>query len=366
MAVQAGWVPVSRSGRTRSRPPSPVASAKAPRCRRVQSGSRGGDTIVAISVQTVGQNGLNWPRWKRLVAEVEALGYAGLFCADHLIGAKPPDADSLDAMIAFAYAASHSQRMHFGPLVAPLTFRNPVMLARQASAIDDLSGGRMMLGLGTGWLEREHTMFGFALGDVAARMARFEEGLEVMSRLLRDDAPVTFDGRFFSLRDAVLRPRPARPGGPRLMVGGNGLKRTIPLAARLADVWNGIWLSPEDFQLRCARLDELTVAAGRRPIDLRRTLDAALFFGRDRADLERRLRRVRGESAELADLSHDALVARLRADRLAVAGTPDEVVAQIATYAAAGASEIMFQLTDLDDIDLLRDFARLVLPRVSG
>jgi alkanesulfonate monooxygenase SsuD/methylene tetrahydromethanopterin reductase-like flavin-dependent oxidoreductase (luciferase family) len=149
------------------------------------------------------------------------------------------------------------------------------------------------------------------------------------------------------------------------MVGGNGLRRTIPLAARYADVWNGIWLSPDEFLERSQRLDELTRAAGRRPGDVRRTLDAALFFGRDRADLERRLGAVRASSAELADLSHDALIARLRQERRAVAGTAEEVVAQLQTYAAVGVDEVMFQLQDLDDIPLLRDVAELVLPRLG-
>lgn len=322
--------------------------------------------MVRLSVQTVGQNGLNWPRWRRLVAEAEALGYAGLYCADHLTAAEPPGADSLDALIAFAFAASHSQRITFGPLVAPVTLRHPVALARQAAAIDDLSGGRMLLGLGTGWMEREHAMFGFELGDTATRLARFEEALFVITSLLRDEEPVTFEGRFFRLREAVLRPRPARPGGPRVMVGGNGLRRTIPLAARYADVWNGIWLSPDEFRQRGQRLDELTRAAGRAPTDVRRTLDAALFFGRDRADLVRRLGPVRASSPDLAALDHDDLVAWLRRERRALVGTPDEVVAQIGAYAAVGVDEIMFQLQELDDLPLLRDVASLVLPRLAA
>ena len=97
--------------------------------------------MVAISIQIEGQNGLTWPYWKRVVAEVEDLGFAGLFRSDHFTNARPPDIDSLETIVSLTYLADHSQRIHFGPLVAPISFRNSTLLARQAAALDDLSGG---------------------------------------------------------------------------------------------------------------------------------------------------------------------------------------------------------------------------------
>src|SRR5919205_660921 len=99
--------------------------------------------MVAISIMIEGQDGLTWPRWKRLVAEVEDLGFAGLFRSDHFTNAQPPDKDSLEMVVSLAYLADRTRRIHFGPLVAPFSFRNPALLARQAVALDDLSGGRM-------------------------------------------------------------------------------------------------------------------------------------------------------------------------------------------------------------------------------
>src|SRR5216684_2454979 len=107
--------------------------------------------MVAISIQIEGQNGLTWPQWKRLVTEVEVLGFAGLFRSDHFTNAQPPDKDSLEMIVSLTYLADHAQRIHFGPLVAPLSVRNPTLLARQAVALDYLSGGRMILGVGAGW-----------------------------------------------------------------------------------------------------------------------------------------------------------------------------------------------------------------------
>src|SRR5919206_1509329 len=134
--------------------------------------------MIEVSIAVEGVFGLTWPSWKRLVAEVEQLGFAGLYCSDHFALPTPVASDSLEVMVALTYLADHTSRVHLGPLVAPLSFRDPVMLARQAAAIDDLSGGRMILGVGAGWEEREHTLFGHYLGDVPTRMARLAEGLE--------------------------------------------------------------------------------------------------------------------------------------------------------------------------------------------
>src|ERR671916_397539 len=117
-------------------------------------------------------------------------------------------------------------------MVSPLSIRDPVLLARQAMALDDLSNGRMILGVGAGWNEAEHSMFGYTLGDMATRMRRLEEGLVVMSRLLRSDGPASFDGHVFRLRDAMLLPRTQRPGGLPILIGGIGPQQTLPLVAR--------------------------------------------------------------------------------------------------------------------------------------
>ena len=173
-----------------------------------------------------------------------------------------PDYPSLELGVALAYAADHTERVRFGPMVAPLSFRDPVLLARQATALDELSGGRLVLGVDAGWMVREHDMFGYDLGDVPTRLDRLEEGLQVLTGLLRSDGPVSYDGRFFRLREAVLS-GPRRPGGPPVMVGSSGPRRGLPLVARYADVWNAQQLTPEQVRERSAVLDRLLGAAGR-------------------------------------------------------------------------------------------------------
>jgi F420-dependent oxidoreductase-like protein len=319
--------------------------------------------MVAISLMFEGQYGMTWPHWKNLVAEAEDLGFAGMFRSDHFTNASPPDLDSLEMIVSLTYLADHTQRIHFGPLVAPFSFRNPALLARQAAALDDLSNGRMILGVGAGWQEREHHLFGFDLGNIPTRTARFEEGLEVTTRLLKSNEPVTYEGRFFQLRGATLLPRPQRKGGPRILIGGNGKKRTLPLAARYADIWNAVFLSPAEFREHCAILDGLLSEVGRKPGDVRRTMMRGLFFGRDMAELDRRLR-WRSEDPNYKDKSLQEVIDMLATQDHEIVGTADMVIAQIKQYEAAGVEELMLQWFDLDDIDGLRTFAKSVLPHV--
>lgn len=320
--------------------------------------------MVAISVMIEGQDGLTWPRWQRLLAAAEDFGFAGLFRSDHFTNGQPPDKDSLETIVSLTYLADHSSRIHFGPLVAPLSIRNPAILARQALAINDLSNGRMILGLGAGWQEREHSHFGYHLGDVPTRMARFEEGLEVVTRLLHSDEPVTYEGNFFSLREAILLPRPARAGGPPILIGGNGKKRTLPLAARFADIWNGLSLTPEGFSERSQLLDELLPGQMRQPDEVRRTMMTTLYFGRDMEELDRRLS-WRLHVPELVDRQLIDVLESLHGAGRAIAGTPDMVIKQIRAYEDAGVQELMLQWFDMDDIDGLHAFAESVLPQVQ-
>lgn len=319
--------------------------------------------MARISLMIEGQNGLTWTHWKRLVTAAEELGFVGLFRSDHFTNGRPPDKDSLEMIVSLAYLAGNSQRIHFGPLVAPLSFRDPTLLARQAAALDDLSGGRMILGVGAGWQEREHTLFGHDLGDIPTRMTRFEEGLEVITRLLQSEEPVTFEGRFYHLRGATLLPRPQRPGGPPILIGGNGVKRTLPLVARYATIWNAVMLAPDEFHAASATLDHLLIEAGRKPEDVARTVMLGSYFGRDEHELDRKLS-WRHDTPELAGKPLDVVVQIVHATRQVLVGMPDQIIAQLHSYISVGAQEIMVQWLDLDDIDGLHAFATNVLPHV--
>lgn len=318
--------------------------------------------MVELSVQIEMAGGLSWERWKRIVREVDRFGYRGLYCCDHFLPGGEGFADSVEIMSAFTYLADHSARLEFGSLVAPVSFRDPVMLARHALALDNLSGGRMVLGVGAGWMEREHEMFGYELGDRPTRVARFAEALEVISRLCREDAPVSFEGRFYKLREAKLLPRSPRPTGPRLLIGGSGPKRTLPLTARYADAWNAGGMSPSTYRDASHHLDELIVAAGREPRAVKRTLMQQVICFRNDAELAGRVqwlaKRSPGESPR-------AILTALRErSPNVVVGSPSEVIEQIHACGEAGVEEIMIQRLDLDDLEGLGIIAEEVLPHV--
>jgi F420-dependent oxidoreductase-like protein len=303
---------------------------------------------MEVAIMIEGQNGLTWPRWQRIAHAVEELGFAGLYRSDHYTNAQPPDKESLELWVSLTWLASHTQRIEFGPLVTPVSFRQPTMTARMAAAVDDLSGGRLTLGLGAGWQEREHENYGWELLDTPERFARFEEGLRIIAHLLHEDAPLSLHGVYYQLREAVLLPRPARPGGPPILIGGNGPRRTLPLAARYADEWNAVYVNPRRFGELNAQLDGLLVAAGREPGAVRRSLMAGCLFGRDAAELARKLAERNRTAAEL----HERGVA---------VGTGDDIAAQLADWSAAGVQRIMLQWLDLDDLDGLEALATAVL-----
>src|SRR5258706_6087900 len=151
--------------------------------------------MLEVAIMVEGQNGLTWPRWQKIVKLVEELGFVGLYRSDHFTNSNLPDKDSLELWVSLTWLACNTSRIEFGPLVSPLSFRHPAFTARIASAVDDLSNGRLTLGLGAGWQEREHQLYGFDLLDVKPRFHRFYEGLQVLTQLLQSDSPTSFTGQ---------------------------------------------------------------------------------------------------------------------------------------------------------------------------
>lgn len=310
-----------------------------------------------------GQTGLTWERLKALTARVEDLGFAGLYRSDHFTGSAPPNEDSLEMIVSLTYVADHTRRIHFGPMVAPVSFRDPVMLARQAAHIDALSDGRMILGVGAGWSQREHEMFGYPLLDKRARMERFIEGVRVIHGLLKSDTPVTFQGRWYTLREAEILPRPNKT---RILVGGNGMNVTLPLAARFGDVWNGVGISPQRFTELAALLDKNLYDAGRETNAVKKTVAVFSFFGRTKDEVAERMQPFRNFRDEWQTMPQAELAAHLREHHNVILGLPEDVIPQIQAYADAGVEELLLQFFAGHEIDVWDTFAKEVLPLFSG
>jgi len=304
--------------------------------------------MLEVAIMIEGQNGLNWGRWQKIVKLVEELGFVGLYRSDHFTNSNPPDIDSLELWTSLTWLACNTNRIEFGPLVTPFSFRHPTFTARMASAVDDLSGGRLTLGLGAGWQEREHHLFGFDLLEPKARFNRFEEGMEVVTRLLKSDEPVTFEGRYYQLRGGTLLPRPQRKGGPRILVGGSGENRTLPAVVRYADEWNCVMLLPKDFRDKNLLLNELLSAAGRSPESVQRSMMTGCLFGKDEAALNEKLS------------ARKRTVPELQA-RGVVTGSPAQVQEQLKVLEEVGVQRVMLQWLELDDLPGLEALAKAVL-----
>lgn len=311
--------------------------------------------MTQIGIMLEGQDGLNWERWGRLLNAAEDLGFKFVFRSDHFTNTEPPEKDSLELWISLTYAATHTKRIEFGPMVAPVTFRHPSMTVRMAAQVDDLSNGRLVLGLGAGWQEREHKKFGIPFYDFPTRYAMFEDALEITTRLLKNTEPVSYEGKHFSLDEAILMPRPKRPAGPPLLIGGNGPKRTLPLVAKYADEWNAVYLPADTYKERGALLNDLLQQNGRARGDVTRSLMTGTIFGRDDAAYHAAMK----DRSERAGSEVTFEAAR---ERGIITGTPSMWIDQISEMAEAGVERFMLQWLDLDDIDNLEIIARDVLP----
>lgn len=308
--------------------------------------------MIEVAMMIEGQNGLTWPRWQRMATAVEDLGFVGLYRSDHYTNANPPDKESLELWVSLTWLASHTKRIEFGPLVSPVSFRQPTMTARMAAAVDDLSNGRFTLGLGAGWQEREHHNYSWDLLDIPARFARFEEGLQIISNMLHTDEPFDFDGAYYQLHEAVLLPRPQRPGGPPILIGGNGPQRTLPLVAGYATEWNAVYIPPATFADRNERLNRLLAENDRLPTVVRRSMMTGCLFGESETAVQAKL--------DARNTTFDKVKAR----GIAV-GTGNQIVEQLGELDRAGVQRVMLQWIDLDDLDGLEALATSVLPQLK-
>lgn len=302
-----------------------------------------------IGLMIEGQAGLTWERWDRLLRTAERANYQSVFRSDHYTEPTNTDMESLEAWVSLTYAATHTQTLEFGVLVSPITFRHPALLARMAAHVDDLSRGRLTLGMGTGWMEREHTNFGIPFPPLSTRYEMLKDGLEVVTRLLLSDTPTSYQGEHFRLKDAILLPRPQRAGGPPILIGGNGRNKTLALTAEYADEWNGVFIDPATYRDLNQHLNDLLAQRGRASGEVKRSLMTRVTFAKDDADL-RRIQTEMGQTLE-----------QLRRGERALAGTPAMLIDQIGAYRDAGCERFMLQWLDLDDLDGIERMAVDVL-----
>ncbi|MCX2726405.1 LLM class F420-dependent oxidoreductase [Thermomicrobium sp. 4228-Ro] len=319
---------------------------------------------MRIGIMVEGQEAVTWERWQRVTALAEEVGFDSLWRSDHLFSVLGViQRETLALWPSLTAVALQTQRITFGQLVSPVSFRHPVELAQHAVALDHLSGGRYVLGVGAGWYEREHAAFGFPLLSLRERMDRMEEALEVI-RLLWSGERVSFDGRFYRLRDAVLRPRPLRESGVPIVIGGRGEQRTLRMVARYAAEWNVTNVDLDEHRRKMEVLDEHCRVLGRDPHTILRSWMVAHLIGRDASELRERAERLKHWFPLWQEMPADQVIVEAR-KRSWLVGTVDEIVEQLRARAAIGVQRVMLQTFDLDDSDALESIAREVVPAVA-
>lgn len=314
--------------------------------------------MIDLGIMIEGQEDLTWERLFRLAQAVEDLGFESLFRSDHLTSLDGfTGRATLALWPSLTALALRTERIRFGPMVCSVTFRHPAMLAKMAADVDVLSGGRLDLGLGAGWFEGEHEMFGIDFPPYRQRLARMDEAAHVITRLWSGE-PATFEGDIYRLAAAENHPTPlSHP--PALIMGGKG-ERTLQVVARHATEWNCSYVGVDAFRQKSAELDKAASAIGRDPGTIRRSIMIPFVVGRTAADVQAR---IGGHRRIFPNLPAD--IEGWRAAGF-IGGAPAEVTEQIAAFVEAGASRFMLQHNDLDDVDSLELLAADVLPHFTG
>lgn len=302
--------------------------------------------MAKLGIMIEGQEGLTWERWRRICFDVDTLGFDSLRRSEHFFSVMGAvDRDCIECWASLALAAEWTKTIEFGPMVSPMTFRPPALLARTASAVDVLSGQRLILGVGAGWYEREHVDFGIPFLTVKERMDRLEEGIKTIRATW-----------------AKSNPKPVRGTIP-LLMGGLGEKRALPIVAREAAEWNMTRLDIELYKQKRKVLDENCRAIGRDPTTIRQSLMTSYIIGRNQAELRERAAQVREIVPRLKDMDPDQVLQAVRETWFV--GTPDKIAEKIRSCAALGIDLFMLQHFLLDDREALQLLASDVIPAVA-
>ena len=308
---------------------------------------------MRLRIFTEPQQGADYATLLRVAKATEDFGFDGFFRSDHYLRFGPESGlpGPTDAWITLAGLAVQTERIRLGTLVSPVTFRQPGSLAISVAQVDQMSGGRVELGLGAGWFDTEHAAYGLPFPSTGDRFAMLEEQLAVITGLWEtaDGERFSFAGKHYTVVESPALPKPAQRPRPPVIIGGGGQKRTPRLAAAYADEYNAFDLLPGTLAA-FNRVREAVAKAGRPESSMIYSVAQTVCCGRNAAELERRATAI---GTELDQLRSSGL-----------AGTPAEIVAKIGEFAQIGAERVYLQVLDLDDIEHLELIAAEVLPAV--
>jgi F420-dependent oxidoreductase-like protein len=316
---------------------------------------------VDVCLMIEGQEDVNWVDWQAIAAACEEHGVGTLFRSDHYLSVDDRrERGSLDAWATIAALAATTERLRLGTLVSPATFRHPAVLAKMVVTADHISGGRVELGIGAGWWEREHEAYGIDLPEPGPRLDALEEQMELIRRYW-GEGPFNYEGRHFRASNLDALPKPMQEPRLPLILGGKGGPRSLRLAAALADEYNTVMSTAAEIADVRRRLDEACEAADRDPKTLPLSMMTGWLVGADEAELRDRASRLAQWKGEGDD--GEAFLARLRPS--AITGTTPEALEQLHTLEQAGLTRIMGQHLLHRDLDAIQLMGEEVIPALA-
>jgi F420-dependent oxidoreductase-like protein len=307
---------------------------------------------MKLRIFTEPQQGADYATLRRVALATEELGFDAFFRSDHYLkmGSVSGLPGPTDAWATLAGLAVETSRIRLGTLMTAATFRLPGPLAIAVAQVDQMSGGRVELGIGAGWYEGEHSAYGIPFPPLGERFDRLEEQLEIITGLWETPAGSTFSfaGKHYQLTDSPALPKPSQQPRPPVLVGGGGPRRTPALAARFADEFNAAFTSAQESAALFDRVREACSAAGRTASSMTYSVAHVVCCGKDDASFRRRAEAIGRDPQELREIG--------------LTGTPAEVVDKIGAFASAGATTVYLQVLDLSDLEHLELIAAEVAP----
>ncbi len=321
-----------------------------------------GELQVKFGVQIENHLGFSYEAVLRVAQEAERLGFDGLFICDHLIGrtdelARQP---CLDPWVTLGALASATKRLRLGTLVSPVGFRYPSMLAKMGATLDAISDGRLQLAMGAGWYEPEYKAYGIPFPPTPRRMQQLRQAVQIVRMMWTQERP-TFNGTNFKIDQAWCSPRPVQKPGPKIWVGGAGEKLLLRIVAELADGWNAIGTTVEEYEQKLKVLESYCVAAGRSLEEIERSYYGSGLTADNERELLEAFKRYYGRFKREEE-TVETFFQRARAGSRSFIGTVDEVIEKVQLFSRLGVTYLIFYFPDKEQLGFMRLFAEQVMP----
>ncbi len=293
----------------------------------------------------------SWNETHAAALEFERLGFHSVWLNDHLYGVPGPHLPMLEAWTTLAAVGAITSRVELGTLVSPVGFRNPALLAKMAATLDHISGGRVIVGLGSGWFQMEFEGYGFPFPPLRDRLQQLDEAATIVKRMWTESRP-TFQGRHFRVHDVFCDPKPVRTPHPPILIGGGGEKVLLRTAARHAQIWNNLAVHQNDLGVKVAKLREHCAAIGRDPASLTISQQCMVVIGESEADAAAKV-----ERAQQVYGGHLGT-----GGALSIAGTAERCIEKIRAHLALGCTMLVIEFFGRDTREPARLFADRVMP----